>query len=145
VVSFKPRPLNARERVPGAPLVRRLGGSQSPLGRRGEESSRPAPVAIPTELSRLHYLDASTSGKRGKRGTVVDLGTILEAGRSKVPFPMRTLDFLNLCHYSSRTSTLESTQFLTEISAGDLPVGQGRTEHNVNNVTVICELILYTK
>jgi hypothetical protein len=64
VVSFTPRPLYPRNL-----LDRRLGGPQSRSGRHGEEkildptgtrtptprSSRPLPVAIPTELSRLLF------------------------------------------------------------------------------------------
>jgi hypothetical protein len=67
VVSFTPRPLYPRGKIPQCPLDRRLGGPQSRSGRRGEEkmldpigtrtptprSSSQKPVAIPTALSRL--------------------------------------------------------------------------------------------
>jgi hypothetical protein len=39
----------------------------------------------------------------GARGGVVGWGTILQAGRSWVQFPMRSLDFFNLPNPSSRT------------------------------------------
>jgi hypothetical protein len=48
-------------------------------------------------------------------------GTMLQAGRSRVRLPMRSLDYLNhwilnLPNHSSRTMTLGSTQPLTEMS-----------------------------
>jgi hypothetical protein len=43
-------------------------------------------------------------------GNVFDRGTMLQAGRSRVRFPMRSLDFFNLPNPSSRTMALGSTQ-----------------------------------
>jgi hypothetical protein len=48
------------------------------------------------------------------RGNVVGSGTMLQAGRSRVQFPMRSLNFFNLPTPSSRTMTLGSTQPLTK-------------------------------
>jgi hypothetical protein len=67
VVSFTPRPFYARGKSSRYPLDRRLNGSQSRSGRRGEEKnldptstqtptprpSSPLPVAIPTALSQI--------------------------------------------------------------------------------------------
>jgi hypothetical protein len=52
---------------------------------------------------------------------------MLQAGRSRVPFPMRSLDCFNLPNPSSRTMALGSTQSLTEMSTKNLPgwVGVG--------------------
>jgi hypothetical protein len=46
---------------------------------------------------------------------------MLQAGRSHVRFPMRSLDFFNLTNPSSRTMALGSTQPSTEMSTRDLP------------------------
>jgi hypothetical protein len=43
------------------------------------------------------------------RCSVVDWGTTLQAGRSRVQFPVRSLDFFNLPNPSSRTMALGST------------------------------------
>jgi hypothetical protein len=45
---------------------------------------------------------------------------MLQAGRSRVRFPMRLLDFFNLPNPSSRTMDLGSTQPLTEVSTRNL-------------------------
>jgi hypothetical protein len=50
---------------------------------------------------------------------------MLQAGRSRVPFPM-SLDFFNLPNLSSRTVALGSTQPLAEMSTRNLPAGKGR-------------------
>jgi hypothetical protein len=57
---------------------------------------------------------------------VVGCGTILQAGRSRVRFPMRSLDYFSWPNTSSRTMTLESTQPLTEMSTMILHGGKGR-------------------
>jgi hypothetical protein len=52
--------------------------------------------------------------------------TMLQAGRSRVRFPMRSLGFFDLPNPSSHTMALGSTRLLTEISTGNLPGGKGR-------------------
>jgi hypothetical protein len=59
----------------------------------------------------------------GARGSVVGLGTMLQAGTSRVRVQMRCIFFFNLPNPSSRTMTLRSTQPLTEMSTRDLPGG----------------------
>jgi hypothetical protein len=56
---------------------------------------------------------------------VVGLGTMLQAGRLRVRFPIRSLDFFNLPNPSSRTMTLGSTQPPTEMSTTNLPQLKG--------------------
>jgi hypothetical protein len=63
----------------------------------------------------------------GKRSSVVGWRTMLQAARSRVRLPMRSLNFLNLPNPSSRTMALELTQPLTEMSTGNfLGVKGGR-------------------
>jgi hypothetical protein len=65
---------------------------------------------------------AVISLKWGARGSVVGLGTILQAGRSPVRVPDE-VDFFNLPNPSSRIMTLGSIQPLTEMSIRNLPGG----------------------
>jgi hypothetical protein len=64
---------------------------------------------------------------------------MLQAGRSRVQFPMRPLDFSLDHNPSSRTKALESTQPLTEMSIRNLPGGKGRPARGADNLTAICE------
>ena len=57
----------------------------------------------------------------GPRGDAIGLGTALQVGRSRVQFPMVSLEFF--IHPSGRTMTLELTQPLTEISTRDISWG----------------------
>ena len=50
------------------------------------------------------------------RGSAVGCGTALQAGRSRVRFPMVSLDFFFIDNPSGRTMALVSTQPLTEMS-----------------------------
>jgi hypothetical protein len=52
-------------------------------------------------------------------------GTMLQAGRSQVQFPIKSLDFFNLPNPSSRTMALGSTQPVTEMSTRNVPGGGG--------------------
>jgi hypothetical protein len=62
----------------------------------------------------------------GASGSVVGWGTMLQAGRSRVRFPVRSLDyFFNWPNHSSRSVDLGLTQPLTEMSTRDLG-GKGR-------------------
>jgi hypothetical protein len=68
-----------------------------------------------------------------------------QAGRSRVRFPRRSLFFFlfNLSNSSSHTLTLRSTQPLTEMSIRNLPGSNGRPARKVDNLTAICEPIVY--
>jgi hypothetical protein len=61
--------------------------------------------------------------------TVLYGGTMLQARRSRVRVPMRSLDFFNLPNASSRTMALESTQPLIEMSTRNLPGGVKSGRH----------------
>jgi hypothetical protein len=54
---------------------------------------------------------------------MVRWGTMLQAGRSWVQFPMWSSDFFNLLNLSSSTVALGLTQPLTEMSTRNLPRG----------------------
>jgi hypothetical protein len=69
-------------------------------------------------------------------------GTTLQAGRSRVRFPMRSLIFFSLSNPYSRIMTLGSTQPLTEVSTRNLPGNKGRPARKADNLNVICELIV---
>jgi hypothetical protein len=75
----------------------------------------------------------------GPRGSVVGWGIMLQAGRSRVRFPMRLLYLFYCPNPSSRTRTLGSTQPLTEMSTRNLPVGKGWRAPKADNLTAICE------
>jgi hypothetical protein len=64
----------------------------------------------------------------GARGSVVSWDTMLQAWRSLVWFPMRSLDFFNWPNTSSRTMTMGSTRPLTEMRTRILLRGKGRPE-----------------
>jgi hypothetical protein len=67
---------------------------------------------------------------------------MLQAGRSRVRVPMRSLEFSNLPSASSRIMALGSTQLLTEMSTRNHPGGKGRPARKIDNVTAICEPIV---
>jgi hypothetical protein len=50
------------------------------------------------------------------------------------------VDIFSLPNPSSRTMALGSTQFLTEMSTKNLPVGKGQPARKAENLTAICEL-----
>jgi hypothetical protein len=56
---------------------------------------------------------------------------------------MRSLDFFSWPNPSSRTVVLGSTQPLTEMSTRNLPGGKGRPARKTDNITAICEPIVY--
>jgi hypothetical protein len=72
----------------------------------------------------MFYCHYPISG--GARGSVVGWGTLLQAGRLRVRFPMRSLDFFYLPNHSSHTMALGSTQPPTEMSTRNFPGGKGR-------------------
>jgi hypothetical protein len=67
---------------------------------------------------------------------------MLRARRSLVRVPMKSLNFLNLPNTSRSAMALGSTQRLTKMSTGTLPVGKGRPGRKANNFTAIYEPIV---
>jgi hypothetical protein len=67
---------------------------------------------------------------------------MLQAGRSRVHFPMRSLDFFNLPNPSSHTMALGLTQPVREMSTGNIPGGKGWPTCKADNLTAICEPIV---
>jgi hypothetical protein len=67
---------------------------------------------------------------------------MLQAGRSRFRFPMRSLGFFNSPNPSSRTIALGSTQSVTEMSTRNLPGGKGRPARKADNLTAICKPII---
>jgi hypothetical protein len=63
---------------------------------------------------------------------------MLQAGRQRVRFPMRSLDFFNLPN-PSRSMALGSAQPLTEMSTRNLPGVKGRLARKADHLTAICE------
>jgi hypothetical protein len=75
----------------------------------------------------------------GAPGSIFGWGTMLQAGRSRVGFSMRLLDFFsNWFNPSSRRSRLGSTQPLAEMSTRNLPGGNLRYARKADNLTSIC-------
>jgi hypothetical protein len=67
---------------------------------------------------------------------------MLQAGRSRIRFSIRSLDFFNLPNPSSRTMALGSTQPLTEMSSKNFPGGKGQPARKADSLTAICEPIV---
>jgi hypothetical protein len=79
---------------------------------------------------------------KGARCSVVGWCTLLQAGRSRVLFPMRSLDFFSWPIPPKSTVALWSTQPLTEMSTRNLPgwrVKGGLPARKADNLTAICE------
>jgi hypothetical protein len=121
----------------------RLGGSQS-LSRHCEvekiyttpsRNLNPAvqPMAITTELSRLHLL---------LYRYILYLRHYATSWKVAGSIPDEIIGFSNRPKPSSRTMTLGSTQPLTEMSARNLPGGKGRPARKTDNLTAICEPIV---
>jgi hypothetical protein len=60
----------------------------------------------------------------GIRGDAIHWGTALQAGRSRVRFPMGVFKVIHSVFVSCRTTNLGSTQPLTEISSKDLTLAR---------------------
>jgi hypothetical protein len=66
---------------------------------------------------------------------------MLQAGRSRVRFPMRLLDFsINLILLAALWP-FDSTQPLTEVSTRNLPGGKEGPGSEARSLTAICEAI----
>jgi hypothetical protein len=68
---------------------------------------------------------------------------MLQAGRSRVRFPMRSMNFSNLRNPSSRTMVLGSTQPLKEMSTRNVLGGKERPARKADNLAAICEPNVY--
>jgi hypothetical protein len=68
---------------------------------------------------------------------------MLQAGRSRVRVPMRWIFFPKLPKTFSLTTALGSTQSLTKMSTRNIPGGKGRPARKSDNLTAICEPIVY--
>jgi hypothetical protein len=73
----------------------------------------------------------------GARGSVVVRGTMLQAGRSRVRFSIRSWD-VSIANPSSSTMALGLTQPLTEMSTRNLPGRKGGPARKADNLTAIC-------
>jgi hypothetical protein len=74
------------------------------------------------------------------RSSVVGSGTMLQAERSRVGFPIKSMIFFfNLPSPSSLTMALGLTQPLIETSTRNVPGGKARPVRKADNLTVICE------
>jgi hypothetical protein len=70
---------------------------------------------------------------------------MLQAGRSRVLFPMRLLDFFNLPNLSSRTMALGLTQPLTKMSTTNFPEGRGKGGQRVRLITSPLSVSTFSK
>jgi hypothetical protein len=64
---------------------------------------------------------------------------MVQAGRSRVQFPMMSLDFRVFPYLSSRAMALGWTQRLRSIFLG----GKGHPARKADNLTAVCELNIY--
>jgi hypothetical protein len=71
----------------------------------------------------IYLFQTPMFSNRYARISVVSLGTMPRAGRSRVRVPIKWIFFFNLSNPSSRTVALGSTQPLTEMSTRNLPGG----------------------
>jgi hypothetical protein len=67
---------------------------------------------------------------------------MLQAGRSRVRIPMRSLDFFSSPNPPSRIMTLGSTQPLTEMSTRSISGGKALPVRKSDNIAAICEPIV---
>jgi hypothetical protein len=74
----------------------------------------------------------------GARGSVVDGGTMLQAGRSPVHVPDE-VDFFSILNPSSCTMALGLTQPLTEMSTRNFPGGKKRPVLRADNLAALYE------
>jgi hypothetical protein len=70
-------------------------------------------------------------------------GTMLRAGKVAGSIPDEVIRFFNWPNPSSRTTALESTQPITEMSTRNLLVGKERPAPKADKLTAICEPIFY--
>jgi hypothetical protein len=73
------------------------------------------------------------------RGSVVGLGIVVHGGRSRVRFPMRSLDFSVDLILSGALWPWGSTQSLIEVSTRHLPRGKRRPACKADSLIPISE------
>jgi hypothetical protein len=68
---------------------------------------------------------------------------MLQAGKSRVRFPMRSMDFpIDLILPAALTMALGSTQPLTEMNTRNFRGGKGQPARGADKLTAICEPIV---
>jgi hypothetical protein len=83
---------------------------------------------------------------RGARGNIVGWGTMLQAGRSRVRFPMRSLNFFQFIlyfqpHFGPEVDSTSNRNKYQESSWGG-GGGKGRRARKADNFAAICEPIV---
>jgi hypothetical protein len=137
---------------PAEMSTRNLPGDKGRPARKADKTSPPSVSRLSRKCRKPQHLTtlwASTACYRNSftftrtevGGSEVGWGTVLQAGRLRVGFPM-SLDFFNWPNPSGRTMALGSTQPLTETSTRNLPGGKGRPARKADNLTAICEPIV---
>jgi hypothetical protein len=94
-----------------------------------------------SRFTRMHELMAQLETQKGARGSLVDWGTMPQAGKSRVRVSVRWI-FFDSPNPSSRTMALGSTEPLTEMSTRNHPGSKGRPAHKADNLSTICEQIV---
>jgi hypothetical protein len=67
---------------------------------------------------------------------------MIQTGRSRVRFQMRSLDVFSVPDPSSRTMAQRSTQPLTEMTTRNLLEGKGHPARKADELTTVCEPIV---
>jgi hypothetical protein len=102
-----------------------------------------SPQGFHTEISKHVYSRNKMKVMGGRHAVaVVGWGTMLQAGRSQVPFPMRSLEFSIDLILPAAIWPLASTQPLAELSTRNLTEDKGRPARKADKLAAICEPII---